>query len=130
MSHNPYVPPQANVDMQSDATRAPIDNISVHIDDLSQDDKWRFAWGFFWRSAVVAVLSMLGGGIVGAIIGFVTVLIAQAVGKSLADVLLLIRVLSGCGGLLVGFAAMWQLLRWCFRTRWFGYRLRLVKDAA
>ena len=31
------------------------------------------------------------------------------------------------GGLVVGFAALWQLIRWCFRTNWFGYRLRLVK---
>lgn len=127
MNHNPYTPPETNVDVSSGARQAPLADIGVSFDDLPDGDKWRFVWGFLWRSLCIAVLSMVGGAIVGAVIGFVTVVIAQALGKSLADVMLPIRILSASAGLLVGFAALWQLMRWCFRVNWFGHRLRLVK---
>jgi hypothetical protein len=130
MNHNPYSPPESNVDISSGPPEVTLENIGVGFDELSKDNKWRFAWGFFWRSMCVALLSMLGGALVGAIIGFVTVVIAQSFGKSLADVTVLIRILSGSGGLAVGFVALWQLIRWCFRVTWFGHRLRLVRDVA
>ncbi len=130
MSHNPYTPPESNIDVSPDATQIQHGDIGVGFDELAKDDKWRFAWGFFWRSLCVALLSMIGGAVVGAVIGFVTVVVGQAFGRSLADVTIFIRVLSMTGGLVVGFAALWQLIRWCFRARWFGHRLRLVKDVA
>ena len=128
MTNNVYAPPQANVDASSPASTTPIEGQGITFDDLASAEKWRFMWGFFWRSICIALLSMLGGAVAGAIIGFVTTVIAQLLGKSVTDVLTLIRVLSGFGGLLVGFAALWLLVRWCFRANWFGYRLRLVRD--
>ena len=130
MSHNPYTAPESNVDVPPAKTRAPIGDPCIRFDDLPDGDKWRFVWGFFWRSMCIAVLSGLGGAVAGFVIGFVTVVVAQALGKGLADVLLSIRIMSGAAGLMVGFAALWQLIRWCFRARWFGHRLRLVKDVA
>lgn len=130
MTYNVYAPPQANVDASSPATRDLAESRGISFENLSSSDRWRFVWGFFWRSVCIAVLSMLGGAVAGAVIGFVTVVIAQALGKSLADVLLLIRVLGGLVGLLIGFAALWLLMRWCFRVKWFGYRLRFVRDVA
>jgi ABC-type amino acid transport system permease subunit len=111
-------------------TQSSVESIGVSFDELSSRDKWRFAWGFFWRGLCIAALSMLGGAIAGAVIGFVTVIIARILGKSLADVMLLIRILSGTAGLFIGFAFLWQLLRWYFRAKWFGHRLRLVKYVA
>jgi hypothetical protein len=130
MSHNPYSAPESNVELSSDAARAPTGGLGIHFDDLPNGDKWRFAWGFFWRSMCIAILSMLGGAVAGGVIGYVTVAVAQAFGSSLAEVVLLIRILGGVAGLLVGFAALWQLVRWCFSAKWFGYRLRLMKDGA
>ena len=130
MTNNLYAPPRSNVEDLPPVTDAQVPERGVAFDNLTSADKWRFAWGFFWRSLCVAVLSALGGAVAGALIGFVTVVIAQSVGGSLADVELLIRILGGLAGLLVGFASLWQLIRWCFRARWFGYRLRLVKEVA
>jgi hypothetical protein len=146
MTHNPYAPPESNVEgLPAKAPVTPDDlaaraaenvststmqSTSVAFDSLPKQDKWRFVWGFFWRSLCIAAASALGGALAGAVIGFVVVVIAQALGNSLAEVIFLIRILSGTAGLVVGFAALWQLIRWCFRANWFGYRLRLVKDAA
>jgi hypothetical protein len=130
MTHNVYAPPHANVDVSTPTSAIPHENSGITFDNLASSDKWRFVWGFFWRSVCVALLSMLGGGVAGAVIGLVSVTIAQVLGNSLADVILLIRILGGTAGLLVGFASLWQLIRWCFRTRWFGHRLRFVKDVA
>jgi hypothetical protein len=130
MTQNLYAPPQANVDASPLPSTGTAEGHGISFDNLASTDRWRFVWGFFWRSLCLAVLSAFGGAVAGAVIGFVTVVIAQAVGKSLADVLLLIRILGGLAGLLVGFAALWQVLRWCFRTNWFGYRLRFVRDVA
>jgi hypothetical protein len=32
-------------------------------------------------------------------------------------------------GIVFGAFGVWQLLRWIFDVQWFGYRLRLVRDA-
>jgi|SRR5688572_4953913 len=128
MTHNVYAPPSANVEGASQGSL--VERDVVAFDNLASADRWRFVWGFFWRSVCAAVLSALGGAVAGGVIGFVTVLLAQMAGKSLADVTLLIRVLGGLAGLLVGFGVLWLLIRWCFRAKWFGYRLRLVRDVA
>jgi ABC-type uncharacterized transport system permease subunit len=130
MTHNVPAPPQADLATSLPASTVSAESHGISFENLASTDRWRFVWGFFWRSLCIAVLSMLGGALAGAVIGFVTVVIAQVLGKSLSDVLLLIRVLSGLAGLLVGFAALWLLMRWCFRAKWFGYRLRLVRDVA
>jgi hypothetical protein len=128
MTHNVYASANANVE------GAPQDSLVerdvVAFDNLAGADRWRFVWGFFWRSICAAVLSALGGAVAGGVIGFVTVILAQVAGKSLADVTLLIRILGGLAGLLVGFGVLWLLIRWYFRANWFGYRLRLVRDVA
>ena len=130
MTHNVSATPQASVGASSPASKDLAEIHGISFENLASADRWRFVWGFFWRSVCVAVLSMLGGAVAGAVIGFVTVVIAQSLGKSLADVLLLIRILGGLAGLLVGFAALSLLMRWCFRVNWFGYRLRFVRDVA
>jgi hypothetical protein len=128
MNQNPYAPPSANVDNPAAAQQVLVANFGISFDDLASADRWRFVWGFFWRSICVAIVSSLAGAAAGAMIGFFAVVIAQSVGSSLEDVMSLIRILSGGAGLLIGFAALWQLIRWCFAVRWFGHRLRLVKD--
>ncbi|MGA9335406.1 MAG: hypothetical protein WBV39_14095 [Rudaea sp.] len=134
MTHNVYASPQAprqeNVDGLSLASTGLADSRGISFENLASTDRWRFVCGFFWRSLCVALISMVGGAVAGGVIGFVTALIAHAFGKSLSDVLLLIRVLGGLAGLLVGFASLWLLIRWCFRVKWFGYRLRFVRDVA
>lgn len=130
MNHNVYAPPRANVDDLPKNSAGLADGDVMAFDNLASADRWRFVWGFFWRSMCAAVLSAVGGAVVGGVIGFVTVVFAQMVGKQLADVILLIRILGGFAGLLVGFGVLWLLIRWCFRAKWFGYRLRLVRDVA
>ena len=104
-------------------------NLEIAFDELCGRDKRRFFWGYLWRSLLAAIASAVGGAVAGAVIGFVTVVIAQANGKSLADVSLLIRLLSGTAGFIIGVIVLWHLIRWLFRVRWFGHRLRLVRDA-
>jgi hypothetical protein len=128
MTNNVYAPPSTNVEGVSQGSL--VERDVVAFDNLASADRWRFVWGFFWRSVCAAVLSALGGAVAGGVIGFITVVLAQVAGKSLADVTLLIRILGGLAGALVGFGVLWLLIRWCFRANWFGYRLRLVRDVA
>ena len=104
-------------------------NRELTFDQLSNGEKWRFFWGYLWRSVLASIASVARGAVAGGVIGFVTVMIAQAMGKTLADVTFLIRVLGGTVGFALGAVVLWQLIRWLFRVRWFGHRLRLVKDA-
>jgi hypothetical protein len=105
-----------------------IETIPVAFDDLASGDKWRFVWGFFWRGLCLTAASAVGGGIAGGVVGFVVATLAGVLGKSLSDVMLMIRILGGVAGAIVGFAMLWLLIRWLFRVHWFGYRLRLVRE--
>jgi ABC-type amino acid transport system permease subunit len=100
----------------------------VTFDDLANANKWRFVWGYVWRSLVAAIASGVGGAIAGTVLGFLVGFVAQALGKSHDDVVLMIRILGGVAGVVIAFIVLWQLVRWLFLARWFGYRLRLVRD--
>jgi hypothetical protein len=117
-----------NQNLGTSAEPERIKDIGIGFDDLRDGDKWRFVWGFFWRSLCVAVLSMAGGAIAGGVIGFISLIFARVFGKSAADALLFVRIAAGGAGLLIGFASLWLLVRWYFGAKWFGHRLRLVKE--
>ena len=101
----------------------------VTFDDLATADKWRFFWGYVWRTLVAAIASGIAGGIVGGILGFLLSFVTGFLGTSKEDTLQLIRLVGGTAGLVLGFVVLWHLIRWLFAAPWFGYRLRLVRDA-
>jgi ABC-type methionine transport system permease subunit len=100
----------------------------VTFDELRREDQWRFVWGFFWRSMCATVVATLGGAVAGGLIGFVVGIAIQLMGKSFAGNEWQFRILGGLIGFVIGFIVLWQLIRWLFHVRWFGYRLRLVRD--
>ena len=106
-----------------------VDAGVISFDQLTQRDKWRFFWGYVWRSIVVALISSLAGAVVGGFIGLIIGGIGAALEKPQAQVLLAVEIIGAILGGLIGLFACWQLIRWLFRARWFGYRLRLVRDA-
>jgi hypothetical protein len=129
MNETPYAPPRSRVADCAPSVEGIAAVAIVTFDQLRPVDRWRFFWGYLWRCVIAALLSGLGGAILGGILGAAIGGVGAALGKPQAPVLLTVRIVSAVAGGTVGFFAIWQLIRWFFRASWFGYRLRLVRDA-
>jgi hypothetical protein len=129
MNENPYAPPHSQVADVVPGRGGPSAVDILTFDQLRNADKWRFFWGYLWRGLVAAVLSGVAGAIIGAVIGALIGGVGTALGMPQAEWLLLLRVIGGIVGAAVGLVSLWQLIRWLFHSHWFGFRLRLVRDA-
>jgi hypothetical protein len=84
-----------------------------------------------WRGLVIGVCSAVGGGVA----GYVLVVIWQTIRRSLGIqldhemVLLIAKIIGGCGGLLVGLAMFVVYIKWIFSTRLGRFRLLVQRVA-
>jgi hypothetical protein len=127
MNENPYSPPHAPLADQSGKDLSAA--IVMTFDQLTRADRWRFFWGYVWRGLVMAVVSSVGGGVAGAFIGAILGGAGAALHKPASDVLFTIRIVVLPVAIAIGLVVLWQFIRWLFRTDWFGYRLRLVRNS-
>jgi hypothetical protein len=103
---------------------------TVSFDDLTSREKWKFYLGYLWRSIVAGIASYIVSVLIGGLIGAVIGASVAGSGGSVQQHLGSIQIAAGICGVLIGCGVMWSLVRWLFSANWFGYRLRLVKDAA
>ena len=106
------------------------DHPTVEFDQLEFRSRAGIAWGFLWRGT----LATLASGVLAALCGFILGLIAGVAAPllgyrgSVERLIAAIRVPSGVIGLAIGLAIFWQYVRWLFRARIGGYRLRLERE--
>ncbi len=124
---NPYDPPGARVAEAPDSGGSRAAE-ALGFEDLSRKDQRRFYWGFVWRSLVAALASVVGGMVVGGVVGAIMGGIAGALHVDQMRMLPFYRLVGMILGVVVGLVVTWYFIRALFRAKWFGYRLRLVRE--
>ena len=102
----------------------------VEFDRLELRSRAAIVWGFAWRALLAVLASAVCGLLVGVLLGFSIWLAAALFGYRGSPERLQRAGLfpSAVVGVAIGIAIYWQYVRWLFRARLGGYRLRLTRD--
>jgi hypothetical protein len=99
---------------------------TIDIRTLSFGAKVAICWSFFWRGSLIAIGSMLAGGVLGAVFGAVIGFGFAAAGLSLQSIKGVSQVVGGVLGLSAGLFFFYIYVRWLLGSRLGSYRLILV----
>ncbi len=98
----------------------------VDIRSLNFLSKAGLCWSFFWRGILITLLSMLVGGILGGLFGFVMAMAGASKSTGMAIVQsggLVLGLVSGC-------FCLYLYVKWLLSARLGGFRLMLVRSEA
>jgi len=93
----------------------------IHFPTLDFGLKIALCWSFFWRGVVITLGSMIAGGLLGFVLGFVLALVGVSRGA--------VTAVGGLSGIVCGFGAFYFYVRWLLSSKLGAFRLQLVKAA-
>lgn len=95
--------------------------------ELKPKEKRGLFWGLLWRGLVASACVYLGGFVIGAILGFVTVFTMRSMGYDQSSAMHAVPFASAAAGFIWGIWFGWLYLHWILRIRIGQYGLRVAR---
>ena len=77
------------------------------------------AWAMFWRGSIITLGSIISGGLIGFVLGFLGIFLNVPI--------IIMKISSYVAGAVIGFLFLTILLKWFFKTNFKNFRIAILK---